>query len=228
MLLSAISGMSLQLGAGERGFSLSYSTNAWSPALNWLASATLFRIDREGHLLELRGAIERHIAQMGPAPDGNQVFPFFVPPEPALYQMELTFHDPQGNILGRYGEYFRVLKPSVHLRLRQTRTVLRPGDSFKTRIENPGVAFVAAKRLVPLERKEGASWVAVPEFPPAKGPAIGIYLKPGETSCWATRRIPVDAPPGVYRLVVGSEVTLNATRPARNRDLVAKFRVKPR
>src|SRR5689334_1290660 len=106
----------LQVGPGKRGFDLSYSPYEGSPPsrrLDWQVTSRLFTVNRSGARIGRPRTIEKYVKRLRPEGEGNLGFAFEVPGNPALYRLEIVFENKAGRRLGRFGENFRVLNPSL-------------------------------------------------------------------------------------------------------------------
>lgn len=224
----------LQVGSGKRGFTLNFSPDPANPQpsrqLNWRITASLVPLDRSGDPTGKPRKIERHVRRL--RPDGEKYggldFSFAVPGKPALYRVELVFENKAGQRLARFGENFRVLRPSLDLDFFLNGTSFRRGETVQAWLVNRGVAalfFGLGKRI---DYWDGTTWTVPPvKFPGGPIPAIGIGIGPGvKTTCWSTT-IPADAVAGTYRFVKDVEYSTSAPfGPSGNSlDLIAEFTV---
>ncbi len=190
----------LQVGPGERGFRLSFSPysegNSASRRLDWQVTSRLAKLDRRGRALGPPQTIERHVKRV---PAGSGVdFSFDIPGKPAIYGVEIVFENSKGKRLGRFGEYFRVLRPSLDFDFFLDKTTFRRGEVVRAWLANRGVAYFSFGLGQTIEYKTGDTWTPV-KFSSGIVPAIGLGIGPGvKTSCWSTT-IPPEAALGTYR-----------------------------
>lgn len=202
VFLSRYSSGSLQLGPGKRGFALSFSPwsedNSASRRVGWNVLTRLVEIDRRGKALTAPQTIERQVKRV-PADDGLD-FSFEVPGSPALYRLEIVFENGRGERLARFGENFRVLRPSLDVDFVLNGSSFHRGDEVKAYLVNRGASFLSFGLGQTIQYYDGASWVAPPvAFPGGIVPLIGLGIGPGvKTTCWGTA-IPSDAALGTYR-----------------------------
>lgn len=197
----------LQVGSGELGFHLSYSPfhlhKHFSPRLDWLVTAQLTRVDRRGRSIELLGRIKKQVKRLRSSDDRPRDtlhFSFEVS-NPALYRVEIAFRGRSKEMLARYGEYIRVLRPRFDAQLALDRSSFRPGEVVSPRLENYGTESLFYGLDYSIESYDGVSWTPAPIKASGIVPAIGLGTGPGgAASCW-NFRIPMDAPPGLYRFV---------------------------
>jgi hypothetical protein len=197
----------LQLGSGERGFSLSYSpyeAEATKPTrrLDWHVTSRLVEVDRRGRRIGEPELIEKHVERLWPTRRGLD-FTFQVPGKPALYRLELVFENRGGKRLARFGENFRVLRATLDVGLALSATTLRPGETVRARLLNRGAAVLFFGLGRSIEYFDGTNWIGPPPgLRQGPIPAIGLFLPPGGSgSCWQAT-IPPDAPAGLYRFGV--------------------------
>lgn len=206
--LGRLTSAPFQVGPGEAGFVLTYSPKDENPGpsrrLNWTIGASLVKLNRSGKAIGKPKRIEKNVKRLRSI-DLNYTgleFSFDVPGEPALYKVEITFENSAGKRLGRFGDNFRVLKPSLDVDLALNGTVLRRGELVRASLVNRGVGFLFFGLGQAIEYWDGAAWTAPPVKFPNSGkpiPAIGIALGPGEkATCWE-EPIPANAVPGTYR-----------------------------
>jgi hypothetical protein len=195
---------SLQLGSGERGFNLSYTpyyaeSSAPTRRLDWLVTSRLVEVDRRGRRLGEPQKIEKQVKRLWPSYRGLD-FAFQVPGKPALYRLEIVFENRHGKRLGRFGENFRVLRPSLDVDFSLNGTSFRRGEMVRAQLINRGAAILSFGLGQTIEYFDGTTWVGPPPgFGQHPVPAILLFLGPGESgSCWQAT-IPADAPPGLYR-----------------------------
>jgi len=232
VFLNRHSSGALQVGPGERGFLISFSPysegNSASRRVGWQVTSSLVKIDRRGRPLESPQTIERHVKRV-PA-DAGVDLGFQVPGKPAIYRLEIVFEGADGKRLAKYGESFRVLRPSKDVGLVLYGSTYRGGEFVRPWLVNRGVAYLSFGLGKAVEYWDGATWTAPPVRFPDVGrpiPAIGLGLGPGERSaCWGTT-IPPNATPGLYRFSTEVDYSTNAPfgRPATPLGLSAEFTV---
>ena len=231
--LGSFSNGPLQVGPGKRGFSLGYSPYEQSPPpsrrLDWQITSRLVMVDRSGSPIGRPRQIEKQVKRLWPDDENHHrlAFAFEVPGKPALYRLEIVFKNKGGKRLARFGEHFRVLRPSLNLDFFLNGTSFRRGETVQAWLVNRGVTFLSFGLGKRIEYWNGTSWT----FPPVKFPggpvlAIGLNLGPGErTTCWSTA-IPADAMPGTYRFVTDVDRSVNPVGyPATPLDASAEFTV---
>lgn len=169
--------------------------------LNWTVLERLVRLTHNGHNLHPVGLKRINLGQLPAGKHRGLTFP--IPPTPAIYSLEVTIQNHRGRLLGRYGEYIRVVSRTVEvgITLGAYDKVL-PGSYLESCFENHGSATVTPTGTS-LERFDGSAWHQVPvpvgpQYAPAQSP-IQRALGPGEAERIATL-IPPNAKSGLYKL----------------------------
>lgn len=194
----------LQVGPGQRGFVLAFSPwsddNPASRRVGWQVTARLVKINQHGRPLAAPRTIERHVKRV-PAKKGVP-FEFAVSGELALYRLEIVFENGKGERLARFGEYFRVLRPSLDVDFFLNGTSFHRGELVQAYLVNRGVAYLSFGLDRTIQFYDGSSWTDPPgDWGGGVVPAIALRIAPGiKTSCWS-KTIPTDAGLGTYRFV---------------------------
>gem|GEM_PF-6095196 len=193
----------LQLGPAERGFYLGYSPpsegNPASPRIGWEVTTRLVQIDRRGRRRAPAQTIERHIKRI---PEGGVDLRFDVPGKAAIYRLEVVFENGKEERLARFGEYFRVLRPSLDVDFALNGSSFHRGDRVQAYLVNRGASFLSFGLDRTIQYYDGSAWISPPgSWKSGVVPAIGLSIGPGvETTCWAAT-VPSDAGLGTYRFV---------------------------
>jgi hypothetical protein len=191
--------------ASTLGFEIEYGSGAGGPTrrLDWLVVGRLVRVSPGERT---RKVVEKRIRRVASMQPGNTLkFRFPVSADPSLYRLELDFHGPSGERLGRFGEYFRVMLPRSDLRLSLNGSAFRPGDTVASCIENHGTEGFTYGACDPAyQRLEGEQWAHYPPGPVPPCVAIAHQLAAGYEAPGAGLTIPSDAPPGTYRVALDS------------------------
>jgi hypothetical protein len=211
-------GPSLAVNGGRAGYQLQWDTNP-----RWDVTVTFARVNRNGKVVQQLGQRHLRLGQLAPAVIEEPSFA--MPGKPAVYRTTLTIHSSTGRKLAEFGNYYRVIRPTVHARLAPVATVYRPGATLFARIENPGAAFVLSGEEYAIEKLEGESWVPAPESP---GPfATPLYfVAPGTTGSHCTVfPIPTSMPAGRYRVSQEAVIIWPLERQEERPTLRAEFEV---
>jgi hypothetical protein len=187
------------VGGSSVGLRLTNAATA-TPRLGWVVLERLIRFAADGTRVEPAGLKRIDLKQLPAGKHRGLTFP--LAGSPGIYSLEITIQNHRGRLLGRYGEYLRVVNRTVSagIKLAAYDNVV-PGAYLESCFENHGSATVTPTGTA-LERSDGTIWrqVAVgPQYSPAQTP-IQRSLGPGEAERIATL-IPPTAKPGLYRLV---------------------------
>jgi hypothetical protein len=218
MTLGVTGPQRILVGGSSIGFRLTNgapATAATPRRLNWTVLERLIRLTNDGRNLHPEGLKRIDLGQLPAGKHRGLTFP--IPDKPALYSLEVTIQNHRGRLLGRYGEYVRVVNRLVNVGLTlSTYDKVVPGAYIESCFENHGSATVTPTGTS-LEHLEGTTWrpvVVGPQYSPAQS-AIQRILGPGEAERIATL-VPPNARPGLYKLSatgttdLGELVTLSA------------------
>jgi hypothetical protein len=167
--------------------------------LNWVVLERLIRLTDEGRHLHPVALKRIDLKQLPAGKHRGLTFP--IPATPALYSVEVTIQNHRGRLLGRYGQYIRVVNRVVNVGITLSATdKVVPGTNIESCFENHGTATVTPTGTN-LEHLENGSWrpvVVGPQYTPSQS-TIQRTLGPGEAEKIATL-IPPNAKPGLYKL----------------------------
>jgi hypothetical protein len=217
MTLAATGPQGLLVGGSNVGFRLADGAPAGGTArqLNWTVLERLVRLTKNGHNLHPAGLKRINLGQLPEGKHRGLTFP--IATTPAIYSLEVTIQNHRGRLLGRYGEYLRVVERSVDVAITLAAyDKVLPGAYLESCFENHGTATVTPTGTG-LEHLDGSTWrpVAVgPQYSPAQT-SIQRTLGPGEAERIGTL-VPPNARPGLYKLTatgsteLGEPVSLSA------------------
>jgi hypothetical protein len=171
--------------------------------LDWDVTTTLTRVGRRGGVIRTVATQHRYLGVVENIGE-ERGLSFSVPATSALYRYGIEFRDhASGEALGSYAEYFRVVKPTYHVRLGIDRTVFRPGQTAYARVENRGSVWAGFGLGFDIQHLGPSGWRRDPASPSGLVPAVLVAAKSG-TAGWCMRfRIPPDLAPGRYRFAKG-------------------------
>jgi hypothetical protein len=200
--LGATGPQRLLVGGSNIGFRLINGAPATAAApkqLHWVVLERLIRLTDEGRNLHPSGLKRIDLKQLPAGKHRGLTFP--IPSTPALYSLEVTIQNHRGRLLGRYGEYIRVVNRVVNVGVTlATYDKFVPGSYLESCFENHGTASVTPTGTS-LEHLEGSTWrpvVVGPQYSPAQS-SIQRTLGAGEAERIATL-VPPNARPGLYKL----------------------------
>jgi hypothetical protein len=210
------SGPTLAVGGGSAGYQLQWDANP-----KWDITLTLARVNGRGKVVQPLG--QRHLRLGALAPAVITEPHFRLPGKPAVYRTTLVIRSSIGRKLAEFGNYYRVIRPTVHTRLVPDATAYRPETTLFARVENPGAAFILFGGEFTIDKLEGAGWVPTSEFP------MGLFdVAPGTTSNHCTVfPIPGSMVPGRYRLSQEAVISWPSQRQELRPTLHAEFEVVP-
>jgi hypothetical protein len=216
----------LVIGGDEIGFGLDYSEIATKPTgrrLAWIVTAKLSRAIA-GNDWE---AIDSRQLRGLSFPSGHGLS-FVVSGKPAIYRIEVVFRNGSGEKLGRYGQYFRVLRSTLDAQLTLDKRAFYPGEIVAPWLDNYGTEPLFYGLAYSIESFNGSGWERASIAPSGIVPLIGLWSGPGESaSCWRFT-VPADAPPGLYRFVWNGNVTRAGSIPQRRPlTLTTEFEILP-
>jgi hypothetical protein len=183
---------------------------ATTPRLNWVVLERLIRFSADGSKIQPAGLKRIDLKQLPAGKHRGLTFPLTA--APGIYSLEITIQNHRGRLLGRYGEYVRVVDRTVSAGIKlATYDNVVPGSYIESCFENHGSAAVAPT-ATSLERFDGTTWRPVevpvgPQYAPAQTP-IQRALGPGEAERIATL-VPPNAKSGLYKLTATGTVLDN-------------------
>ncbi|HVV88887.1 MAG TPA: hypothetical protein VHB53_00200, partial [Solirubrobacterales bacterium] len=199
--LAATGPQGVLVGGSNVGFRLTNDAPATPKAgqLHWTVLERLIRLTNNGRSLHPAGLKRINLRQLPAGRHRGLTFP--IPDKPAIYSVEVTIQNHRGRLLGRYGEYIRVVERTVDVGMTLgAYDKVAPGSYLESCFENHGSASVTPTGTS-LERFDGSAWhpvVVGPQYSPAQS-AIQRILGPGEAERIATL-VPPNARSGLYKL----------------------------
>jgi len=183
------------------------ATTAVTKPLEWVVLERLIRFSADGSRIQPAGLKRIDLKQLPAGRHRGLTFPLTA--APGIYSLEITIQKHRGRLLGRYGEYLRVISRTVSAGITLSAyDNLVPGAYVESCFENHGSASVTPTGTS-LEHLENGTWrpVAVPvgpQYAPAQT-SIQRTLGPGEAERIGTL-VPSNAKPGLYKLIVAGTV----------------------
>jgi Big-like domain-containing protein len=171
--------------------------------IDWSIASRLIRVDSDGRYLRVAKRSQHHLGLL--RADRIRSIGFSRSPGPGFYRFDISFEDRHGRVLGRYQDYFRVIRRSINVRLRLNGTAFQAGDRLLARIENFGAERLSYGLSYSIQRFDGARWTPVDLkdlfYPPLGFPAIALTNPPGVSSACSVFPVPSGLEPGHYRVV---------------------------
>jgi hypothetical protein len=210
------SGPSLAISGGSAGYQLQWDTNP-----KWDVTVTLARVSWRGEVVQNLRQRHLRLGALAPAVITEPHFP--LPGKRGAYRTTLVIRSSTGRELAEFGNYYRVIGPTVLMGLIPNARTYRPGSTLFARVENPGAAFVLFGEEFTIEKLEGESWVPV-----AESPMDLYFVAPGTSSNHCTVfPIPASSSPGRYRLSQEAVISWPSQRRELRSPLHAEFEVVP-
>jgi hypothetical protein len=183
------------------------ATTAVTKPLEWVVLERLIRFSADGSRIEPAGLKRIDLKQLPAGKHRGLTFP--LTSTPGIYSLEITMQNHRGRLLGRYGEYLRVVNRTVSaaIKLAAYDNVV-PGAYVESCFENHGSASIAPTGTG-LEHLENGTWRPVaapvgPQYAPAQT-TIQRALGPGEAERIGAL-VPPNAKPGLYKLNLAGTV----------------------
>jgi hypothetical protein len=189
----------LLIGGSSVGFRLTNSAPEGTPTkmLKWVVLERLIRLTDSGQKLHPSGLKRIDLKQLPAGKHRGLTFP--LPTSPAVYSVEVTIQNHRGRLLGRYGEYVRVVERKVEAGLSlPTYDNIPPDSTIEACFENKGTATMMPGATT-LEHLDGTTWKPVDT--PTTYSLASRTLGPGESEKLGIA-IPPRALPGLYKLTV--------------------------
>jgi hypothetical protein len=189
----------LLIGGSSVGFRLTNSApeGTTTKVLKWVVLERLIRLTDSGQKLHPSGLKRIDLKQLPAGKHRGLTFP--LPTTPAVYSVEVTIQNHRGRLLGRYGEYVRVVERKVEAGLSlATYDNVAPGSTLEACFENKGTASMTPGATT-LEHLDGTTWK--PVNTPTTYSLATRLLGPGESEKLGIG-VPPRALPGLYKLTV--------------------------
>lgn len=213
-------GPSLAVNGGRAGYQLQWDGNP-----RWDITLTFEQVTPSGSVIKRLGRRHLRLGALAPALITEPAFT--MSGKPAFYRTTLAIRSASGRKLAEFGNYYRVIRPSVHVRLATDAPTYRPGDTLFARVEDHGAAFVLFGEELAIEKREGEVWIPAPGLP---GPVVTplTFVAPGTTSnLCAVFPIPASMPTGRYRASQETVLSWPFERHEQRPFLRAEFDVAP-
>lgn len=166
--------------------------------LDWTVAAQLWSLDSAGTPTEEIDQRQIDIGRLDNAyqPHLNLSIPHVVD----LYRYDIQFSDHDGNRLGSYSQYLRVVPEMVKVRLGINRRRFRPGQMIATRPEVLGTNWVTYGESFEVERMSNGHWHLDPALTPREWLTWSGSAGLGGAGRCSPFKVPIDTPPGRYRV----------------------------
>jgi len=166
--------------------------------LDWTVAAQLWSLASVGIPTEEVDQRQIHIGRINDAyqPRLNLAIPHVV----GLYRYDIQVSDRDGNKLGSYSQYLRVVPERVKVRLGINRRRFRLGQTVATRPEDLGTNWITFGESFEVQRMNDGHWQRDQALIPSEWLAsLGSVGLGGAGSC-SRFKISAGTPPGRYRI----------------------------
>jgi hypothetical protein len=186
---------------GRVGYGFSAPNSDRRFPLHWGVVGQAVQVSTEGEAIRPITRVRRRVGVVSLASLNNLSFRFEIPSDTGLYRVDLVFRDKDRKLLGRYGHYFRVMRPRISVELVADPSIVHPGEDIYHRLLNTGNVPVGYAAPFSVEQFDGTGW--------ARYPWSTRWLRPlfrlpgGLAGRCQVFRVPEDMPPGVYRFRKG-------------------------
>jgi hypothetical protein len=212
------SGPSLAISGGSAGYQLQWEGNT-----NWDITVTFARVNWRGKVVQRLGRRHFRLGKLAPVVITEPHI--LLPGKPATYRTTLVIRSHSGRKLAEFGNYYRVIRPTVHNRLVTDAGAYRPGGTLFARLEDPGATIVLFGEEFFVEKLEGEDWARISETP---FPAPLQFVAAGTTSNHCiVFPIPTTMPTGRYRLSQEAVISWASLDGQIRPTLHAEFEVAP-
>lgn len=210
------------VGSGDIGYSFSLTRpDQKAQSLGWELSASVPTINSRGIVRRVVWRARRLVRTLSQM-DGLELR-YRAPARPRFYRFDLHISNREGKTLGRFGEYSRVVRPSIEVKLTMQTPVVHVGEKSVARIENLspqaimlGVGFV-------VERFDSGVWMQSNLAPTGSVPRRARILNAGESGPCINVVVPAGQALGRYRF--RKSFGLQFPRPGPNYTRSAEFEI---
>ncbi len=218
-------GSGLRVGQGKIGFAFSDTAIDQPRRLNWLIKSELTRVDSMGRS---KGLLASKTSYIGTQKfDQIKTQAFVVTGKPSFYRVDIVIGRRSGAILGRYSEYFRVVRPRFQAQLAISDESAAPGVTVYARVENLGTEPIVPSSRTMVERYDGAIWIEESALSvPGLRSHIRALLPAGRAASCVAYPIPENQPLGLYRVTNSVSRTLSPDTGSQT-ALSAEFQIGP-
>lgn len=167
--------------------------------LDWLVTAQMVALDSSGASLDEVAHGHIRIGRIDNAYQPSLNLP--VPDRLGFYRFDVQIAGADGNLLGSYSEYLRVVAPSLKVRLGINDRQFRPGQTLATRPEELGTEWISFGESFEVQRRSGSRWRSYSSLLPGIWALWRGFVGPGGAGRCSSLHIPIDTPAGRYRVV---------------------------
>lgn len=182
------------------GYGFSEDNYGGTLRLNWTVTAQLWAVDKNGTTFQEVDSGELKIGRLSALHQPNI---YLDPPKDrrGFYRFDLQITDEAGKELGSYDVYFKVVRPFWKPKLGLDRKWVHPGGTVLSRVENFGSEIVQFGEDFRVQRFLQGRWLEQPDLLPSGWFLWLGALGAGGSGPCSSLSLPVDTPPGHYRVV---------------------------
>jgi hypothetical protein len=166
--------------------------------LNWKLAIELSRVSRHGGVRKVLGEQKRRLKKVHRNSQLDLSLSLDYPP--GLYRYRVVIRDRGNKVLAEYGQYARVLPPTLKVGLGLNKRAFRGGEDLLAQIINYGTESVSFGKGAIFERYENGDWVKTNLFPMPRVQRRAVGVTAGVRGPCEEFDIPEDTPAGTYRL----------------------------
>jgi hypothetical protein len=118
-----------------------------------------------------------------------------------FYRFDMQIFSTDGDRIGSFGAYFKVVRPSWRPRLGLSRAVLRPGRQLLIRVENYGSERATYGESFRVQRFENGAWAPADVSIRRFWRLWSGWSSPGDAGRCSSLWLRSNTAPGLYRIV---------------------------
>jgi hypothetical protein len=187
--------------AGRVGYGFTAPDSDRRVSLHWTVAGQAAQVNAKGEEIRPLARVRRRVGVVDVAALNDLYLSFRIPSDPGLYRVDLVFRGKERKLLGRYGQYFRVVRPTVSVGLAASPAIAHRGEDVNVRVLNFGTVSVGYGTPFSVEQFDGTGWIRYPWNQRWTRPLF--RLGGGQAGFCQTFPVPEDMPPGVYRFRKG-------------------------
>jgi hypothetical protein len=186
-------------GGGPSGFQMESLNSRATYRLHWRVQMEVKRVSRSGRPGRVLGVKEVRLGH----PRSLWKKPIRLlrrlSSDPSYYRLDLSIYGSHDRLLGRFGEYVRVVPRRIAARLEVAPKVVSPGGLLRVRVFNPGTTSLSFGPAFTLERLTSTGWF-MPAGPRQFWPPTATVISAGAVGRCEGFPLPSGLEAGSYRL----------------------------
>jgi hypothetical protein len=196
-------------------------------ALDWEVESRLVKVNFKGRAVRIAKRSVQRVGEVVPTHPVNLGFPRS--PRPGIYRYTISFRK-SGKLLGRYWDYYGVVRRGGDVRLALNGTAFRVGDEVLAKVENDSPEWLHYGVDYGIRRYEDGNWVPV-ELWRLFGHfvvfiRIGLTAEPGTVAeCSSGFTVPETMSPGWYQMDKRIDISSDPNGLEKPLRITAEFQV---